>query len=109
MALVLQYWVDRDTVNPGVFIAIFWVVIILINYFGVRVFGDAEFWLSSVKLTVLLGIILLSIILAAGGRPNHTASGFKYVLINARLNEWFQFNIDHCLGYGFTQELSNRT
>lgn len=80
MALVLQYWVDRDTVNPGIFIAIFWVIIVLINYFGVRVFGEAEFWLSSVKLIILLGIILLSIILAAGGGPNHHATGFTYVV-----------------------------
>lgn len=80
MALVLQYWVSRETVNPGVFIAIFWLIIVLINYFGVRVFGEAEFWLSSVKLIVLLGIILLSIVLAAGGGPNHHATGFSYVV-----------------------------
>ncbi|KAF7563668.1 hypothetical protein G7046_g490 [Stylonectria norvegica] len=78
MALVLQYWVDRDTVNPGVFIAIFWVVILFINYFGVRIFGEAEFWLSSLKVVILMGIIILSIILAAGGGPTHHANGFKY-------------------------------
>lgn len=38
VALVLQYWVDRDTLNPGVFIAIFLVIIMCVNYFGVRFF-----------------------------------------------------------------------
>ncbi|KAG0661260.1 amino acid transporter [Maudiozyma exigua] len=38
-ALVMKYWVDRDTVNPGVWITIFLVVIIIINSFGVKFFG----------------------------------------------------------------------
>jgi amino acid transporter len=77
-ALVIQYWVDRDTVNPGVFIAVFLVVIFLINYFGIEIFGEVEFVLSSMKVLVILALILLSIILAAGGGPNHDATGFRY-------------------------------
>lgn len=77
-ALVLQYWVDRERVNPGAFIAVFLVAIILINYFGVRFFGEFEFWLSSIKVTVILGLILLSLILACGGGPDHDPKGFRY-------------------------------
>lgn len=36
-ALVISYWVDRDTVNPGVWIAIFLVAIIVINVLGIKV------------------------------------------------------------------------
>ena len=61
VALVLQYWVPaEDKLNPGVFIAIFLVVIILINYIGVKFFGEFEFWLSSAKVLTLVGVILLS-------------------------------------------------
>lgn len=42
-SLVIQYWVTRDKVNPGAFIAIALVAIILINYFGIRFFGEFEF------------------------------------------------------------------
>ncbi|KAH8811151.1 amino acid permease [Xylogone sp. PMI_703] len=77
-ALVLQYWVPRERVNPGVWIAVFLVVIVLINVFGVRFFGELEFWMSSIKVGVVLGVILLSLILACGGGPNHKATGFKY-------------------------------
>lgn len=77
LALVLQYWVPRDKVNPGVFITVFWLVIVFINYLGVRIFGEVEFWLCTLKLTVLVGIIFLSIILAAGGGPNGKATGFE--------------------------------
>ncbi|KAK5223783.1 amino acid transporter [Exophiala xenobiotica] len=78
IALVLQYWVPREKVNPGVFIAVFLVVIILVNYIGVRFFGEFEFWLSSIKVLVLVGVILLSLILACGGGPDHDPKGFRY-------------------------------
>ncbi|KAI5796257.1 AAT family amino acid transporter [Peziza echinospora] len=77
-SLVIQYWVPREKVNPGVFIAIFLVVIIFINYFGIRLFGEFEFWLSSIKVVTILGLILLSLVLACGGGPKGEATGFKY-------------------------------
>jgi amino acid transporter len=77
-SLVIQYWTPREKVNPGVFIAIFLIAIVLINYFGVRFFGEFEFWLSSIKVTVILALILLSLILVCGGGPDHHATGFEY-------------------------------
>lgn len=77
-ALVLQFWVKREKVNPGVWIAIFLVVIVFINYFGVRFFGEIEFWLSSFKVIVIVAVILLTFILALGGGPDHDRKGFRY-------------------------------
>ncbi|KIW58017.1 hypothetical protein PV05_02569 [Exophiala xenobiotica] len=77
-ALIIQYWVDRDRVNPGVFIAVFWVAIVCINYFGIRFFGEFEFWLSTIKVLVIVGVIILSLILALGGGPDHDRKGFRY-------------------------------
>jgi len=77
-AWVLQYWVPREKVNPGVWIAIFLVVIVLINLLGVGVFGELEFWMSSVKVVVVLGVILLCLVIACGGGPDHKATGFQY-------------------------------
>ncbi|CAG9975685.1 unnamed protein product [Clonostachys byssicola] len=78
-ALVIQEWVPREKLNPGVFIAIFIVVIFCINYFGgIKFFGEFEFWLSSVKVVVIVGIILFSLIIACGGGPNREPLGFKY-------------------------------
>jgi len=53
-ALIIQYWCSPEKANPGIFIAVFLVVIIAINYFGVRFFGELEFWLSSVKVVVIV-------------------------------------------------------
>ncbi|WEW56028.1 amino acid transporter [Emydomyces testavorans] len=77
-ALVIQYWVKREKVNPGVWIAVFLVVIVFINYFGIRFFGEFEFWLSSFKVMIIVGLILLSFILALGGGPDHDRKGFRY-------------------------------
>ncbi|KAJ9644384.1 amino acid transporter [Knufia peltigerae] len=77
-SLVIQYWVDRDQVNPGVFIAVFWIAIVSINYFGIRFFGEFEFWLSTFKVIVVIGLIILSLVLALGGGPDHDRKGFRY-------------------------------
>lgn len=77
-ALVIQYWVDRDKVNPGVWITIFLVVIVAINTVGVRYFGEFEFWLSSFKVIVMLGVIIFLFVIMLGGSPNHDRLGFRY-------------------------------
>ncbi|KAH7325825.1 amino acid permease/ SLC12A domain-containing protein [Stachybotrys elegans] len=78
-ALAFQFWVDRDTVNPGVFIAIFLIAIFCINFFGgIKFFGEFEFWLSSFKVVVILGIILFSLCIACGAGPHADgAPGFR--------------------------------
>ncbi|KAF7718973.1 Dicarboxylic amino acid permease [Penicillium ucsense] len=77
-ALVISYWLPQEKVNAGVWIAIFLVAIVCINYFGVRFFGEFEFWLSSFKVIVILAVILLSFILMLGGGPDHDRKGFRY-------------------------------
>lgn len=78
-ALVISYWVPPERVNPGVFVAIFLVAIICINYFGgIRFFGEFEFWLSSFKVIVIVAIILFSLIIALGGGPTGDRPGFRY-------------------------------
>ncbi|KAF1957952.1 dicarboxylic amino acid permease-like protein [Byssothecium circinans] len=76
-ALIIQYWVDPKKVNPGVFIFIFLAVICAVNYFGIKFFGELEFWLSSIKVVVIVGVIFLSFLLAVGAGPAK-ATGFKY-------------------------------
>ncbi|KAI1335714.1 dicarboxylic amino acid permease [Xylariaceae sp. FL0016] len=76
-ALVISFWLPRERVNPGVWITIFLVMIICINYFGVRFFGEFEFWLSSFKVVVIVGVILLTLIIACGGADGNPR-GFEY-------------------------------
>lgn len=64
--------------NPGVFITVFLIVIICINYFGIKFFGEFEFWLSSLKVIIIIAIIFLCFILMLGGGPNKDRTGFRY-------------------------------
>lgn len=77
-ALVIQYWISRDRVNPGVWITVILVLIVLINTVGVKVFGEFEFWLSSFKVLVMLGLIILLFVIMLGGGPSHDRLGFRY-------------------------------
>ena len=52
--MILSEWKSREEVNPGVWIAIFLVAIVAINYFGIKFFGELEFWLSSIKVITIV-------------------------------------------------------
>ncbi|KAI0030743.1 dicarbixylic amino acid permease [Vararia minispora EC-137] len=67
---VIQYWTTR------VHIAI-WMVF-GINLLGVRVFGELEFWFSSLKVLTLIGLLLMGLIIDLGGNPKHDRIGFRY-------------------------------
>lgn len=77
-ALVMSFWVEPASTNPGVWIAISLVLIILINFWLTPRIGQLEFWLSSFKIFVTIGLIVLSLVLALGGGPNHDRTGFRY-------------------------------
>lgn len=77
-ALVIQYWIPREKVNPGVWITVILIVIILVNLIGVKFFGEIEFWLSTVKIVTVIGLIILTLIIALGGGPDHDRRGFRY-------------------------------
>lgn len=77
-SLTVQYWISKETMNPGIWIMIFLIIIVLVNVLGVRFFGEIEFWLSSVKVVTCLGLILLLLIIALGGGPTHDRLGFRY-------------------------------
>jgi amino acid transporter len=56
-------------VASAAFVVIFWAAVVLINFFGVKGYGEAEFVFSIIKIIAVVGFILLGIIIAAGGVP----------------------------------------
>lgn len=77
-SLVMGFWVSPHKINPGVWIAIFLAVIVLVNILGVRFFGEIEFWLSCLKVLTCIGLIILLFVIALGGGPTHDRLGFRY-------------------------------
>ncbi|KAK9251688.1 general amino-acid permease GAP1 [Lipomyces tetrasporus] len=75
-SITLQYW--NVNVNNAVWVAIFWVVIVVINFFGVKGYGEAEFIFSMIKVIAVIGFIILGVVLVCGGGPVGGYIGGRY-------------------------------
>lgn len=75
-SVTIRFW--RDDLNEGIWIATFLVILIIIQVFGVRGYGEVEFVLSCVKIAACTGFIILGIIINCGGVGNQGYLGAKY-------------------------------
>ncbi|KAL7412814.1 putative amino acid transporter [Mrakia frigida] len=76
-ALVIQYW--NATINQAAWITPLFVAIVIINFLGVQVYGEMEFWFSAIKIIAIVGLIIVGIVIDCGGGPNSTGyHGFTY-------------------------------
>lgn len=78
--LVMELWVDADRVNPGVWITLFISIIMALNYIHHTLPSQIEFYVSALKLVVMSGLVILSLVLVLGGGPDHLphVRGFLY-------------------------------
>ncbi|KAF2090804.1 putative amino acid permease [Saccharata proteae CBS 121410] len=76
-SITVNYWNDGKIDNSA-WVAIFLVVIISINLFGVKGYGEAEFVFSIIKVIAVIGFIILGIILNCGGGPKGGYIGGRY-------------------------------
>lgn len=83
-AMTVQYW--NTSVSPAVWVAVFYIVITAINMFGVKGYGEAEFFLSIVKVIAVIGFIIVGICIICGvgdqgyigGKYWHNPGAFNY-------------------------------
>lgn len=66
--LTIDYW-TLGSINNDAWVAIFLFVIIAINLFGVKGYGEAEFVFAIIKVVAVIGFIILGIVLTCGGGP----------------------------------------
>ncbi|RAL59412.1 hypothetical protein DID88_006786 [Monilinia fructigena] len=83
--ITLGFWTDPDnsgnpSVNVGVWITIFLVLVVIVNLFGVKGYGEVEFVLGLIKVAAIIGFIILGVIIDCGGVPtdNRGYIGAKY-------------------------------
>ncbi|KAJ5371411.1 uncharacterized protein N7496_007503 [Penicillium cataractarum] len=74
--VVVEYWGSH--VPVAVWITVFMVIIVLLNCFPVKVYGEAEFWFASIKVIGIIGLLFMAVVLVFGGGPNHELLGFHY-------------------------------
>jgi amino acid transporter len=73
--IIIQWW--NADLSIGIFITIFWVPLTLVNFLPVDMFGEFEFWFSSLKVIALIGFWIFSICINAGaGQQGYL--GFRY-------------------------------
>lgn len=79
VAIVIRYWPGAQVVPVGAWIAIFWVVLLLLSFLGVLAFGEVEFVLATIKVAGLAVFFIISIVINVGGTSgDHGYIGFRY-------------------------------
>lgn len=57
-AVLINYWIEPSRVNNAAWITICLVVVITINMFGARAYGECEFWFASIKVITITALIV---------------------------------------------------
>lgn len=68
-SLTINFW-THNSINNDAFVTIFLLLIIGINLFGVKGYGEAEFVFAIIKVTAVVGFVILGIIINIGGGPD---------------------------------------
>ncbi|KAL6947372.1 hypothetical protein ACO0QE_002255 [Hanseniaspora vineae] len=76
-SMIIKYWTTK--VNPDVFVAIFYVLLVTVNFIGGSGYAEFEFIVNSFKVCMILGFIIFGIISDCGGSSGngHTYIGGK--------------------------------
>jgi len=85
---LIRYW--TDAVHPAVWVIIIIGVIYLLNVFAVEGYGEAEFAFASLKIIMIIGLLILTVVLFFGGGPSHDRIGFRYWKHPGPMNEYLE-------------------
>lgn len=67
--LTVNYW--GADVNVGVWITVFFILVVIINIFGVLGYAEEEFWASLLKLSTVSIFLIMGVIFVCGGGPSN--------------------------------------
>ncbi|WVR07068.1 hypothetical protein IAU60_004107 [Kwoniella sp. DSM 27419] len=76
VAGLFGYWLPD--VSPAVWISMSIVIIIALNCFHVKFYGESEFYFASLKIILIVMLILMTFVVMLGGNPRHDRIGFRY-------------------------------
>jgi amino acid transporter len=77
-AIVIGYWKEDQGNLAAIWISIILVIIICLNIFAVRIYGEAEFIFASIKILTIVGLLIMAFIVDLGGSPSGKRLGFTY-------------------------------
>lgn len=76
-SIVIQYW-DPNKKHLAIYVTVMLLGMISINIAGVRYFGEFEFWFAFLKITTVIGLMLVCLVVDLGGAPDRDRRGFRY-------------------------------
>lgn len=68
--IVIQYWDPQVKVPEAVWVTLFLASMAVVNLFGIRGYGEFEFWASTIKVVGIIGFIITAIVINTGGSPS---------------------------------------
>ena len=74
-AQFMRFWPAADSVPAAGWVTIFLTISLSFNLFNVRRYGEIEFWLTTIKITLIVGLISLGILLPMGASSRGTLTG----------------------------------
>lgn len=77
-SITLTYW--NPAIPKSIFVTIFLVFVVIINFFGVRGYGEAEFVFAIIKVTAVIGFMFVF---------SPSASWIGYTILLSMLTQWF--------------------
>lgn len=72
-SMTIKFW--NTAIDSDVFVAIFFVLVCAINFFGVRGYAEAEFVMNSIKLVTLTGFVIMGLCINLGASPDGFIGG----------------------------------
>ncbi|WVQ63991.1 uncharacterized protein L199_002149 [Kwoniella botswanensis] len=76
MNVLVAYWAPDLT--PAVIISVGLALLLFVQVFNVRVYGETEFWISIGKIFMIFGAFIFTFITMVGGNPKHDKYGFRF-------------------------------
>lgn len=93
-SITLGFWPGARDTNSAAWVTIFLVVIVAINFFGVRGYGEAEFVFAIIKVIAVIAFIILGIVLNCGGGPRGGYIGGRFWQSNSVPADYFGYTHD---------------
>jgi amino acid transporter len=87
-AIVIGYW--PNNVPIAAWISVLFGIMVVVNCLPVRIYGELEFIFGAIKLTTIVGLMILMLVITLGGAPNHDRIGFRYWLDPGPMQEYLK-------------------
>ncbi|KAH8822780.1 amino acid permease/ SLC12A domain-containing protein [Flagelloscypha sp. PMI_526] len=79
MTAPVEYW-DKNTKHLGIYVAVILIGTVAINVAGVKYFGEFEFWFAFLKITTIVGLMLVMLVVDLGGAPDRDRRSLPWFL-----------------------------